>query len=217
MNNKKSLFIGSAIFLIALFVIAIFVYNNAKREAIESMAAENMKVFVRDYSPTYGDENAKVYLTEFLDPECESCRALYPEVKNILKEYKGKVQLVVRYAPFHKNSKVAIKALEAARIQGKYWEALEKLFHYQSFWGNHHNPKPELIFEYLLQMGLDMEKLRADMESSKITDMIEQDMKDLRQLNVRGTPTFFVNGKPLEQFGIPSLKKLIESEVKSIY
>lgn len=217
MNNKKILFIGSGAFLTVLFIVAAFVYNSAKNEAINTLAKENMKIFVRDYAVTYGEKDAKVYLTEFLDPECESCRALHPEVKRIMNEFKGKVQLVVRYAPFHKNSKIAVRALEAARLQGRYWDALEKLFHYQPYWGNHHNPKPELIFEYLLQMGLDMDKLRADMKLDSIQKIIDQDMKDLKELKVRGTPTFFVNGKPLEQFGMPYLRALIESEVKKAY
>src|SRR5690606_28131327 len=120
--------------------------------------------FVREYSPRFGSENAKVILTEFLDPECESCRAFYPVVKSLLSEFGDKVQLVVRYAPFHQNSRVAIKALEAARFQGKYWESLELLFFHQPQWGDHHNPRPELIFEFLSQLGLNMEQLKSDME-----------------------------------------------------
>ena len=123
------------------------------------------------------------------------------------------MKLVIRYAAFHNNSIFAIHALEAARKQGKYWEALEYLFHKQPAWGDHHNPRADLIFVFLKEIGIDTEQLQKDMEDPKIAEMIAQEMTDLRELDVRGTPTFFVNGKPLENFGIQYLKKAIEAEL----
>lgn len=217
MNKTVLLYISGAVVLIGSFMIGSMYFEKAQKEQLSFLASSNSEIFVRDYSPRYGSKDAKVFLTEFLDPECESCRALYPAVKNLLKEFEGKVQLIVRYAPFHKNSKIAIGALEAARMQGKYWEALEMLFHYQPYWGNHHNPKPELIFEYLPNVGVDMARINLDMKSPKIQKMIDQDMEDLRKLNVRGTPTFFVNGRPLTNFGIKHLRQLIKEEVDKNY
>lgn len=215
--NKKNLFIATSAFLVVLFAVATWVYNDAKREALNFLAKENKELFMRDYSPRFGNPEAKVYLTEFLDPECESCRRFYPEVKSILKEFDGKVQLVVRYAPFHHNSKHAIAVLEATKEQDKYWESLEMLFHYQPYWADHHNPKPELVFDYLIQIGLDIDKLKKDMQAPKIQKIIEQDLSDLRTLNVRGTPTFFINGRALENFSVMSLREMIASEVKRVY
>lgn len=217
MNNKSYFFIGSAALIIAFFVIGSSLYKKSQQEKYSFIAAESSQIFVRDYSPRYGDPSAKVFLIEFLDPECESCRMYYPEVKNLLKEFEGKVQLVVRYAAFHGNSKIAIKALEAARKQGKYWESLELLFDKQPEWGSHHNPRPELIFTFLPQLGLDMDRLKKDMEDPAIEKIITQDTEDLRTLNVRGTPTFFVNGMIPDGFGMPYLKQLISKEVGEAY
>ena len=69
---------------------------------------------VRPDSPAQGPENARVILVEFLDPECEACRAFYPTVKKILKEYEGRIRFVVRYMTFHSNSVLAASATEAA-------------------------------------------------------------------------------------------------------
>lgn len=217
MKNKILIYIGSVIVLVASFYGFSELFKKNINDKISFLAKENFEVFVRDYSPRYGDKNAKVYLVEYLDPECESCRAFYHDVKTLLKKYEGKVQLVVRYAPFHKNSKIAIRALEATRKQGKYWESMEILFHYQPLWGNHRNPKPELIFDYLRSLKIDMAKLENDMKDPKIDEIIKQDMEDLKALNVRGTPTFFVNGKPLPSFGLEQLKSLLEREVKLQY
>lgn len=217
MKSKAFLYLVSAVVLVAVFVVSALIYKNSQKERLSFLASENAELFVRDHSPRYGNPAAKVILTEFLDPECESCRAFYPVVKSLLSEFDGKVQLVVRYAPFHKNSKTVIKALEAARFQGKYWEALELLFYHQPQWGSHHDPKPELIFEYLPKLGLDMEQLKSDMEAQKIQAIMVQDEQDLRTLNVRGTPTFFVNGTQLENFSPDGLRALLKKELDSLY
>ncbi|MBC85970.1 MAG: hypothetical protein CL677_02235 [Bdellovibrionaceae bacterium] len=91
------------------------------------------------------------------------------------------------------------------------------MFEKQPEWGNHHNPNPDLIFELLPKLGLDMDQLRTDMESEKISEMIDQDTKDLKTLEVRGTPTFFVNGRQLYDFSPDGLKWLINDEIKKNY
>lgn len=217
MNSKLMMYLLSAVVLISVFVVGAIVYKNSQKESLSFLASKNSEIFVRDYSPRMGNPEAKVILTEFLDPECESCRTFYPIVKGLLSEFDNKVMLVVRYAPFHRNSKTVVKALEAARMQGKYWPALDILFYTQPNWGSHHNPRPELIFEYLPQVGLDMAKLKEDMNSAKIQEMIAQDERDLNTLNIRGTPTFFVNGKKLENFGESGLRELLRSEIELQY
>jgi len=215
MKNKQIVFIGSAIVLVLIFFAATSMYRNYENQRLGFLAQENSDLFIRPYSPRLGNNDAKVFIIEFLDPECESCSAFYPQVKNLLKNYKDKVQLVVRYAAFHKNSMIAIKALEATRKQDKYWESLELLFRYQPRWGNHHNPQPNLIFEYLPEVGINIDQLKEDMKDPNIQKNIEQDLSDLKELKVRQTPTFFVNGKALERFGITYLQEAIENELNN--
>src|SRR5579871_5954217 len=83
---------------------------------------------VRPHTPTLGPANAKVHLVEFLDPACEGCRAFYPVVKQLVAANPGKIRLWVRYVPIHRGADFVVKALEAARAQGKFWEALDLLF-----------------------------------------------------------------------------------------
>lgn len=213
MKNKIIIVSIAVLILIAGFFAATKMYKSGESERLDFMAKEDFSKFVPDYAPKLGPSNPEIYLVEFLDPECESCRQFYPYVKMIMQEHEGKIQLVVRYAPFHPNSKYAIQILEAARKQGKYWETLEVLFRHQPEWGSHHNPRPELIWNYLPQLGLDLEKLRDDMKDPAIEAMLEKEMQDLKDLGVRGTPQFFVNGRPLETFGLEPLKELIQSEL----
>ena len=102
--------------------------------------------------------------------------------------------------------------------QNKYWPSLELLLNTQSQWANHHHPKPKLVFSILQkQLGLDIDKLKKDMEDPRIKDIILQDSKDLKLLNVSGTPTFFVNGRAPKEFGIKALEELIREEITKLY
>jgi protein-disulfide isomerase len=129
----------------------------------------------------------------------------------------GKIRLVLRYTPFHEGSDYVVKILEASREQGKYWETLEAAFAAQPAWASHSHPQPEKLWTYLGKTGLDIEKAKKDMHHSEITDRIRQDMSDARQLKVTKTPQYFVNGKPLQQFGYQQLQSLVEAEVRKHY
>jgi protein-disulfide isomerase len=211
--KDKWLVVGVSALVIALgFWGAKFLY---KTEAAKKITAQESSSFVRDHSARMGSENPKVTVVEFLDPECESCRSVYPGVKEIVKEFEGEVELVVRYAPFHPNSVFAIKILEAARKQKKYWETLALLFETQPEWGSHHQPQPEKIWDFLPQIGLDVDKIRSEMNDPKTFDLIELDKEDGRKLGVTGTPTFFVNEKPLEELSMENLRDAIRRELKA--
>ncbi len=209
MKTKIIAVVAVIISLIGGYLLATYSYKSSEQKTISDV---DQTIFLRDYAPRMGSTNPKVYLVEFFDPECESCRAFYPHVKSILEEYKD-VQLVLRYAPFHPNSLTVVKILEAARKQNRYFETLEVLYKYQPEWGDHHNPRPDLVWKFLEEVDVNIEQIRADMNDPSALANIEQDIKDLETLKVRGTPTFFVNGKPLPSFGLEPLKKLIRDEL----
>ena len=181
---------------------------------------------VRPDSPSLGPADAPVTLVEFLDPECESCGAFSPVVKKILKDYDGKVRLVVRYMPFHPNSVLAATVTEAAGEQGKYWEMQETLFRRQSEWGEIHGhggyaapqvrrEQPAVLFErYAAELGLDVERVRAAVAANRYAAKVERDRRDGQTLGVTRTPTFFVNGRQLARFSQYDLRALIEDELK---
>lgn len=213
MKNKTVIIISTLVALVAAFFIGSYFYKQSESERVGSLAESSRVLFERPHSPVLGNSMARVTLVEFLDPECEACRQFYPLVKQLLKENEGAVRLVIRYAPFHPNSKLAIQMLEAARKQGKYWETLELFFKHQPQWGDHHQPNPELLWTYLPELGLDEDQIRLDMQDPAIAKIIEQDVSDGQKLGVRRTPSFFVNGKPLQEFGYEQLRSLIQSEL----
>jgi protein-disulfide isomerase len=58
-----------------------------------------------------------------------------------------------------------------------------------------------------------MEKMTQFMNSEKAKVIIKQDLEDAKTLGANKTPSYFVNGKPLQEFGLENLKKLIKSEL----
>ena len=110
-----------------------------------------------------------------------------------------------------------VKILEAAKRQGKFWEALEVMYESQPAWASHHQPQPEKIWEYLPWAGVDLNQLRSDMNDPKFVEIIAQDLADGRSLGVNKTPSFFVNGTPLTSFGFEQLKTLLDDEVAKAY
>lgn len=214
MNKQKTIIALSTVAVLISFVLMGWMYTQNEKHEELAAAKKYQSTLVRDYAPTLGNPDAQVTLVEFLDPECESCSAFYPYVKELMKENEGKVKLVVRYALFHRNSKYVAGMLEAIRKQGKYWEALAYFFKRQPEWASHHAPKPELLWTYLPDLGIDTEQVKKDMQDPQILKNIELDVADGKALGVRQTPSFFVNGKPLQEFGYIQLRNLIHSELK---
>jgi len=205
--------------LVLAFAVASSLYEEQRveevKEAIESDAGTS--ILERDYSQTLGPSDARVTIVEFFDPGCETCRIVAPHVKNLLNAYPGKVRLVLRYVPLHQGADTIVKILEAARRQGKYWEALHVMFESQPQWASHHHPQPELIWQFLPAAELDLDAVRRDMEDPEIANILRQDIEDARALGVRRTPTFFVNGRPLLSFGLPQLAALVQEELAAAY
>ena len=110
-----------------------------------------------------------------------------------------------------------VRILEAARKQGKFWETLELLYQKQTTWTHHHRVLPDEVWKLLPEAGLDVERIRADINDPQIAAIIEQDLADAEALGVRKTPGFFVNGKPLEPFGAHPLAALIKAEIREQY
>ena len=214
MKNKKIVVI-SLIILVLGFIIGTYAYKNNETKKIANIATSDTGApFTRSHSPKFGENKKGVMVVEFLDPECESCAAFHPIMKRVYKENYEDITLVLRYLPNHRNSRFVVKLLEASRLQNKYNEALEIIFITQDKWASHSAPKPELLWTYLSQIdGLDMKKVKEDMNNPLFDKMMDIDSQDGTVLGVRGTPTIFVNGRRLAVLSYATLTELIESEI----
>ena len=217
--KKKILLIscGVVVFLAFALALSLGARNDQQAQVLVKLAAQDNSVFNRPYSPVYGPATAKVKIVEFFDPACKACRAFYPFVKQLVDGQQGKVELVMRYAAFHQGSDQAVKILEAARVQGLFWSVAEAMLRSQSQWADHGRPQPGLIWGLLEDTGLNIRKARDDAAAPPAQASLDQDMADAKFLEVAQTPGFFVNGKPLTNFGYEQLRTLVEQEVKLAY
>ena len=211
--NRKTIFITALIALAVLFAGGAQLYRSQKAQEAAAAAAKNRESLVRMHAPSLGKADARVHIVEFFDPACETCAAFYPLVKQIMAAHREDIRLTLRYAPLHQGSDEVVKALEASRKQGKFWPALESLLSSQAAWVQQHKARPDLIWPSLERAGVDIERLRVDMQSPEVARVIAQDVADGRTLKVTATPEYFVNGRPLPSFGFEQLRTLIDEEL----
>ena len=215
--KQKYLMLASVVVLLLAFVGGAVYYKGKQADAALQAYKRDRSTFVRDWSPSEGDPAAKVEIVEFFDPACETCKEFYPLVKGLMAAHPGKIRVYERYTPFHNGSESVVKILAAAHMQGKFWPTLEAVFAAQSQWAPNHQPRPEMVWNYIGGVGLDIKKLRHDIDLPEVDKMVQQDLADARKLNVKATPEFFVNGKPLPTWGWEQLKTLVEQELAANY
>lgn len=211
--TKRSIVIITTLIALAVFAGSAFLYDRSGSDRAPESAPPTGSDLVRFHSPVIGPANAPVTVVEFFDPSCEACRAFHPIVKEILATFPNEVRLVLRYTPFHDGSDEAVKILEVARKQGRFEPVLEALLERQPEWAVHGAPDLNKAWEFAGAAGLDVERARKDASALSIDLILQQDMADVKANNVRQTPTFFVNGKPLPSFGERQLRELVQSEV----
>jgi protein-disulfide isomerase len=216
MKRQHIALLGGAT-LLALFLIAGFVYKSLQAERLGAISRTTYSPLEREHSPGKGPADARVVLVEYFDPACETCRVFSAHVDDILRSHPEEVRLVLRYAPLHEGSDTMVKILEAAKLQGRFFETLQLMYDTQPLWASHHHPQPEKIWEFLPQAGVDVDRIRSDMMSAEIRGILAQDIADGASLGVRKTPQFFVNGRPLARFGLQQLQTLVQSEVAAQY
>jgi protein-disulfide isomerase len=216
MTSKKltvSILLG---IVVAAFAFGMYNYQRrVQNSQMEKVSTQDSRL-VRMHSPVFGPQGAPVTIVEFFDPACETCRAFYPIVKDLMKQYPNAVRLVLRHAPFHAGSDHVVALLEAAKRQGKYPQVLEAVLAAQPAWASHGQPNIDLAFKAAEEAGLDLLQARADAAKPEVDAVLQQDLEDLTALEVTKTPTFFVNGRGLPSFGPEQLATLVAEEVSKI-
>ncbi len=169
-------------------------------EAPETLTTDQAALLaVQADDHTVGPKDAKVTVVEYYDFECPPCGAYYPILSELEKQHPD-VQFVYRYFPLsgHLNAMHAALAAEAAAMQGKFAEMKREIFEHQDEWGGKDAADASLFVKYAQEAGLDMAKWEADRTSDVVQARVSRDLKNGMAVGVRGTPTFYMNGAPLE-------------------
>jgi protein-disulfide isomerase len=203
--------------LVAIAIIGL-VWSLSSGSTEKSSAVNTLTAIVSD-DYIIGPVNAPVTLIEYLDFECEACGAYFPLIKQLEKEFSDDLRVVMRYFPLpgHKNGLTAALAVEAAAQQGKYNEMHDLLFEEQENWGEQSVPNPSIFEEYAKKLGLDMERFRQDVSLQSVRDRVQRDVDSGRQLGNTGTPSFFLNGKKINNpRSYEAFRQLILDEIEIV-
>jgi len=160
-------------------------------------------------SPSKGPDNAPVTVVEFADFECPHCRAAVPMIDQMFAAHPGKVRLVYKFValPMHVHAEPAARAAFAAGLQGKFWEMEHLLFERQD------HLEQEDLERYARILRLDVAKWKADMTSAAANDRMAQDRKLEDDLQLKGTPTIYINGRELDIEEDESLEERVAAEL----
>jgi len=163
-----------------------------------------------------GEGKKGVTLVEYGDFQCPACGQYYPIVEQVYAKYKDDITFQFRHFPLsqiHPHAFLAHRYAEAAGNQGKFWEMYDLLYKNQSSWTS--LGSVDSTFQSFAQsLNLDMSKLDADVKSDTTNAIINADIDAGKGLGVNSTPTFFLDGKKIENpTDLESFNKLIDDAI----
>jgi len=164
-----------------------------------------------DGDPVRGPSGARLTIVEFSDFQCPYCAKATVPVKQILDKYPKDVRLIFKQYPLeiHSQAALAAEAALAAQTQGKFWEMHDKLY------ANFRAINKVKILAWAQEIGLDLARFKADLDSHKYMARIMAEEKQGDDAGVEGTPTFYLNGKKLNSsFEFATVDPVIQAELK---
>lgn len=147
-----------------------------------------------DHTATFGPADAKVRIVEFSDFECPYCSRAAEAVTAVKKRFGDQVQFSYRHFPlsFHPVARPAAELSQCALEQDKFWEVHDQLF------DNQHALSVEGLRTMAQDAGLDMGKLDECLASGRAGQQVDRDLAKGQEIGVRGTPSFYIDGRPFD-------------------
>ncbi len=146
-----------------------------------------------------GPKNAYVTVLVYSDFQCVSCAKLALLLKSLQEKYPKDMRVVFRPFPLiskHDKSALAAQAVEAADLQGKFWEMHDFLFANQAEW---QNKKSDEFQKWLVDkssaLGLDKPRFETDLTSPEIAAIAQKAWEDGLKIQLPGAPVILVNGE----------------------
>lgn len=163
-----------------------------------------------DGSPTKGPEGAPITMVEFADFQCPHCAEFAPMLDKLIEQRKGEIRFVYKLYVLGKfpQSETAARAAFAAGKQGKFWEMHHMIFQ------NQQRLSMQDLDNMATQLGIDVSRMHADMQSQEATDRLAKDRKLGEELKIEGTPTIFINGRQYD--GHQDINEWLDTELQML-
>ncbi|MBF0532708.1 MAG: thioredoxin domain-containing protein [Candidatus Omnitrophica bacterium] len=165
------------------------------------------------HTQVIGKQDAPVTITVFTDYQCPFCSRFHKPLMETLKLYPNEMNVVIKNFPlsFHPNARPAAKAALAAAEQGKYKEMIEQLL------ANQQQLSDAKYTEIAKQIGLDVGKFQQDLKNkdAQFEKYLQEDAALAEKSGVRGTPTFYLNGRKTQARDVAGFKQEIDQVLKA--
>jgi protein-disulfide isomerase len=182
--------------------------QNQNYKALDISFAKDIDV---SGSPVKGKADAPVSIVVFSDFQCPFCSRIEPILAEVLKRNPDTVNVIFKHMPLgmHQQAEPAARAAIAAQQQGKLWEMHDALFAAAS----KGKLNAESIEKAAKDLGLDMKKFKADVNSEATKERLSNDLSAARLAEVNGTPTLFVNGRRVNSPSPDFIQKMLDQEL----
>ena len=189
---------------------------NAEKERMEEEFKNPKKPEIGENRAIFGTKGAPITIVEYSDFQCPYCAKGYNTVKEVMAEYKGKVQVIYKHLPldFHPLAMPASEYFEAIALQSA--SKAEK-FHDMIFENQKklNSDKEKFLKSAAKKAGADMAKLAKDLKSDAVKKVIAADMAEAKKFGFSGTPGFLVNGVSLKgAYPFSEFKKIIDRHLE---
>ncbi len=197
-TTKKYILIG---FVITVSLVSAILISRGRHQNIKETTAQHKQKKAEKTEKIKGPEDAPITLVEFSDFQCPSCARSQEPLKKLVAQFPGLVQVHFRHFPLemHHAAMDAAKSSECANSLGNFWDYQDLLFQDQQIWTRDPDPKT-LFLAYANLFGFNQSQFRECLADPKILQEIQNDKHAGEALEVRSTPTFFINGERLVGF-----------------
>jgi len=151
----------------------------------------------------------KITMVEFFDYNCGYCRKAFDNLVEVSRQDKDVRVVFVEFPILTEGSRVASQAAIASAKQNKYFEFHQGLMKHKG------EIKEDVVFKVAAEVGLNVEKLKADMKAPEVDALIEKNLELGTAMGVQGTPAIFIGDEAIP--GAPeNLNAILKTAVAGI-
>ncbi len=189
MNRSKIL---TTVIILALCVAAVY----GAKSFIKIKPQTKAQLEKRDLLRSKGDPSAPLWIVEYADFQCKSCRESAIIMDTYIKKYPKKIFLQARSSPMGTHYRAYLAAIyaECAIGQGKFWPFHDLLFQAQAEWSQIEDVNG-IFHGYARSVGMDINRLDQCLKDPEAEKALIKDKEEAASLGIKTTPTFFMNGK----------------------
>ena len=184
--------------------------GESREKAAVALVEHKRELLEDPETPVGGNPKGDVSLVEFFDYRCPYCKQVVPAIDSLLAKDKQLRFVYKEFPVLGPDSVQAARAALASRRQGKY-EAMHR-----ALMAVKGQIDEAAVMKVASSVGLDVERLKADMAAPEIDRALKANIKLAEALDIRGTPGFVIGDEIVPgAVGLETLKQLIDAARKS--